>query len=76
MNALRQIIDQKGQDLHIHLPDEFADQRLEVLIVPSVDAADEKAPQRQASMIKETAGLLKGQLPDGISFQNKRRQEW
>ena len=34
MNALRQIIDQHGDDIHIHLPDEFRGHRLEVLVVP------------------------------------------
>jgi hypothetical protein len=33
MNALRQIIDQKTNDLHIRIPDEFKGHRLEVLVV-------------------------------------------
>jgi hypothetical protein len=43
MNALRKIIDQKGQDLHIHLPDEFRGHRLEVLVVALDDMKSETA---------------------------------
>jgi hypothetical protein len=59
MQAMRQIIDFKGRDLNIHVPDAFSDQTVEVIILSGFH--DLSAARRIAT--PHLDGLLRTPVP-------------
>ncbi len=66
MNALRQIVNVKGQSLNIKLPDHFKAGKVEVIILPaeeeetSVQNYSSTTPTSQPSEVKEPSNKISG----------------
>ena len=62
MNAIRQFIDVKNNSLVVSLPDDFKDQRVEVIILP--------ATQNDFNVSNETKQMLDNRLNDYLENPN------
>ncbi|WP_281636615.1 hypothetical protein [Flavobacterium marginilacus] len=62
MNAIRQFIDVKNNSFVVSLPDEFNDQRVEVIILP--------ASQNDFNISNETKQMLDNRLSDYLGNPN------
>ena len=62
MNAIRQFIDVKNNSFVVSLPDEFNDQRVEVIILPTM--------QNDFNVSEETKQMLDNRLNDYLENPN------
>ncbi|MFW5754924.1 MAG: hypothetical protein ACOCV9_08975 [Marinilabiliaceae bacterium] len=92
MNALRKIIDVKGQSLNIKLPDNFKAGRVEVIILPAEEEStlqkyststtqtnhlsEIKEPSNNISTLRGKLNLSKEQYYDFQNDIKKSRDEW
>lgn len=78
MNALRQIVDVKGESLNIKLPDNFKPGRVEVIILPA-DEETEAEVKKTSNKISTLRGKLNLSKEQYYNFQEdikKSRNEW
>jgi hypothetical protein len=72
---LREIITPKTQNYTVHIPLEYLNTQVEILVLPFAN----KEPvliDNSTDIIKKTAGILAAQKIDPIAWQRQIRDEW
>jgi len=73
MDAVRKIIEHATNPLTIELPEEYKDQRVEVIILPLKNDSKEKSKKRYD--FSDLIGKLQWQ-GDAVAEQRRLRDEW
>ncbi len=74
---VREIIIPKSENYNLHIPKEYIDQEVEILVLPlSKIKYTNKQKKTFKQLTKETAGLLSGQNIDPLKWQEEIRSEW
>ena len=72
---LREIITPQEQDYILHIPKEYLNTKVEILVLPFVEEENEIIDNTTDS-IKKTAGILSAQHIDPLIWQKTIREEW
>ncbi|HCL56034.1 MAG TPA: hypothetical protein DHW82_03375 [Spirochaetia bacterium] len=72
---LRKIIKPFKKDFTIHIPDEYINKRIEILVLPFEEAEESKS-EISKNIIEETAGLFAHSKIDPLKWQKEIRSEW
>ncbi len=74
---LRKIINLKSQKYIIHIPKEYLNRDIEILVLPyDVPQENQCSEDNGTGIVKKTAGILKGRNIDPLEWQQKIRSEW
>ncbi|NCC53743.1 MAG: hypothetical protein EOM20_21405, partial [Spartobacteria bacterium] len=73
--TIRTFVDSESDKLTIDLPQAFRHRHLEVLVIAD-DSSDILAEQKDTvRALRNSMGVLKGHIGDGVEYQNKCRSE-
>lgn len=72
---LREIITPQVQDYLLHIPKEYLNTKVEILVLPFVEK-DNESLDSTTNSIKKTAGILSSQTIDPLKWQKEIREEW
>lgn len=72
---LREIITPKAQDYMLHIPMEYVNTKVEILVLPFDDTKNNKV-DNSVDIIKKTAGILASKKIDPLKWQAEIRDEW
>ena len=74
---LKQIIKPKKTEYTIHIPEEFINHEVEILIVP-VDYGNIRGDENKniRGALNKTSGILKNKILDPVNWQREIRAEW
>jgi len=70
---LREVIKPETGEYILHLPDEYVNREIEILVVPTDEIHSSKI---DSVIIKKSAGILKGKISDPVQWQRNIRSEW
>ena len=73
---IREIITPKSQEYTVHIPKEYINTEVEILILPFVYPKAKKENKDEKNIFAKTVGLLASKNIDPIEWQNKMRDEW
>ena len=71
---VREIIKPISEIYNLHIPKEYINQQVEILILPF--SYDEKNSIQENDIFTKTLGILKNDKIDPIKWQNEIRDEW
>ncbi|MCW3073083.1 MAG: hypothetical protein JWP69_152 [Flaviaesturariibacter sp.] len=74
MDAVRKIIEHATNPLTIELPEEYKNQRVEVIVLPLDQAPEEALPKKKYDF-SDIVGKLQWK-GDAVAEQRKLRDEW
>ena len=74
MTAIRKIVSLTGKYLHMEVPDEFKDKKVEVIIFP-VSILQENRKEKKIYDFSDVAGKMKWS-GDAVLEQRRIRDEW
>ena len=63
---VREIIDAIQEEYVVHIPREYMNRKVEILILPFDSSADFSVTSKRQSIIGDTAGILKGRVGDPV----------
>jgi hypothetical protein len=73
---VREIIKPISEIYNLHIPKEYLNKRIEILILPfSYNEKDENIEQND-DVLKKTSGILKNTNIDPLKWQEEIRDEW
>ncbi len=73
---VREIIKPISEVYNLHIPKEYLNKRIEILILPfSYNEKDENIEQND-DVFKKTSGILKNTNIDPLKWQEEIRDEW
>ena len=72
---LREIIIPKNQDYMLHIPVEYLNTQIEILVLP-FEVKKNAVIEVSSEMIEKTAGLLAGRKINPVQWQREMRGEW
>lgn len=72
---LREIITPQEQDYLLHIPKEYLNTKVEILVLPFVEKENE-ITNNTIDSIKKTAGILSDKQIDPLIWQKAIRDEW
>jgi hypothetical protein len=73
---VREIIKPISEIYNLHIPKEYLNKRIEILILPfSYNEKDENIEQND-DVFKKTSGILKNTNIDPLKWQEEIRDEW
>lgn len=72
---LREIITPQTQNYTLHIPLEYLNTQVEILVLPFVENKHNPVVE-SVDMIKKTAGILSAQKIDPAKWQKQIRDEW
>ena len=73
---VREIIKPISEVYNLHIPKEYLNKRIEILILPfSYNEKDENIEQND-DVFKKTSGILKNTNIDPVKWQEEIRDEW
>lgn len=74
---VREIIKPQSEVYNLHIPKEYMNQDIEILILPfSYPHSKQKDNPLKSDILKKTAGLLAGMNIDPLEWQKQIRNEW
>jgi len=74
---LREIIKTSSEEYIIHIPKEYLNREIEILILPfTANVREEFSDNDIYDKIKRTSGILKGRIIDPVQWQKDVRSEW
>jgi hypothetical protein len=73
---VREIITAHQEKYIIHIPQEYIDKKIEILILPFDNQEQNIKPDSKSDIFKKTAGILSTKNIDPIKWQNEIRNEW
>jgi len=73
---IREIITPKNEEYMLHIPTEYINRKVEILILPFdyTQSTQKKKPKK--NIFLKTAGILASKNIDPIAWQNEIRGEW
>lgn len=71
---LREIIKPKSKTHTIHIPEEYIDQEVEILVFPV--HLERKHLKQCSDIVRTTSGILSDQKIDPVAWQRQIRSEW
>jgi hypothetical protein len=72
---LREIIKPQVEDYLLHIPKEYLNTKVEILVLPFVEKENESI-DKNIDSIKKTAGILSSKIIDPLKWQQEIRGEW
>jgi hypothetical protein len=75
-DMIREIIKPTKRDYTIHIPDEYLNRTVEILILPISDDQIKNIPVGDNELTRKTAGILKDASLDPVQWQRSMRDEW
>ena len=72
---LREIVTPQEQDYILHIPKEYLNTKVEILVLPFVEEENE-ITDNTTSYIRKTSGILSSQNIDPLAWQKMIREEW
>lgn len=74
---LREIVKATSQEYILHIPMDYLNREIEILILPfSREAKAEFKDDSFCDRIKKTSGMLKNKINDPVQWQKDIRGEW
>ena len=77
LKMLREIIKSNSEEYILHIPKEYLNKRIEILVLPfENESKDSFIYTNKNKNIKKSAGILKKRKIDPIKWQKEIRSEW
>jgi hypothetical protein len=73
---IRKIIQPQSESYILHIPKEFLNREIEILMLPLDSEVEIIAKGLIDKVVQKTAGILKGRNIDPIKWQQQIRSEW
>ena len=73
---LREIICPESEEYILHIPNEYLNKKIEILVLPFFDEPIINGDKNQKNILNKTAGILKDKCIDPIKWQQEIRSEW
>jgi hypothetical protein len=73
---IRQIIRVDSEEYTIHIPREYLNKKIEILVFPLEMEAPEVPGEEIINSIRDSSGLLKNRDIDPVAWQRSIRSEW
>ena len=71
---LREIITPQSDEYIVHIPKEYINTKIEILVLPFTYPKEDKKIKKD--IFSKTAGILSSEDIDPIEWQNEMRGEW
>lgn len=72
---VREIIKATSEHYNIHIPKEYIDQEVEILILPFSHPVTENKEKKNSDIFAKTSGILKAKNIDPIKWQKEVRSD-
>ncbi len=72
----REIVIPQSDEYTVHIPKEYINTRVEILVLPFTDPVSHKEKTGSEDIFAKTAGILSGHNIDPARWQNEIREEW
>jgi len=73
---LREIITPQSDEYMIHIPKEYINTKVEILVLPFAYPEAKEEKKTKKDIFSKTAGILSSQDIDPIKWQDEMRGEW
>jgi hypothetical protein len=73
---LREIIIPQSDEYMIHIPKEYINTKVEILVLPFAYPKVKEEKETKKDIFSRTAGILSSKNIDPIEWQDKMRAEW
>jgi hypothetical protein len=73
---LREIITPQSNEHIIHIPQEYINTKVEILVLPFNDSLTKNVKENKKNIFLKTSGLLKSKNIDPLAWQKEIRSEW
>ena len=73
---VREIIKPVSEIYNLHIPKEYINKRVEILILPFSYNENDKNIEQNDNVLKKTSGILKNTNIDPLKLQEEIRDEW
>ncbi len=73
---LREIITPQSDEYIIHIPKEYINTKVEILVLPFDYAKAKEDRKTKKDIFSRTAGILSSENIDPIKWQDEMRDEW
>ncbi len=73
---LKEIIIANTNTYTLQIPNEYLNRRLEIMVFPADEIKNRKEKDKKIELIWKTAGILKKENIDPITWQKNIRDEW
>lgn len=73
---VREIIKPVSEIYNLHIPKEYINKRVEILILPFSYNENDKNIEQNDNVLKKTSGILKNTNIDPLKWQEEIRDEW
>lgn len=73
---VREIIKPVSEVYNLHIPKEYINKRVEILILPFSYNENDKNIEQNDDVLKKTSGILKNTNIDPLKWQEEIRDEW
>ncbi len=73
---LKEIIIANTNTYTLQIPNEYLNRRLEIMVFPTDEIKNRKEKDKKIELIWKTAGILKKENIDPITWQKNIRDEW
>ena len=73
---LREIITPQSNEHIIHIPQEYINTKVEILVLPFNDSLTKNVKENNKNIFLKTSGLLKSKNIDPLAWQKEIRSEW
>lgn len=73
---VREIIKPENEIYHLHIPKEYINKKIEILILPFSYNEEKDNLYKDSDIFLKTAGILKDRNIDPLKWQKEIRDEW
>ena len=73
---LREIITPTSENYNLHIPREYINHKVEILILPLDNEKEEPKPFSDEILLRDTSGIIKEVGLDPVEWQRKIRSKW
>ena len=73
---LREIITPQSNEHTIHIPQEYINTKVEILVLPFNDSSTKEVKENKKNIFLKTSGLLNSKNVDPLVWQKEIRSEW
>ncbi len=75
---IRKIIKSSSEYYNVHIPKEYMDKRVEILVLPFDDESEENNQEtnKNKKLLEKTAGLLRSRNIDSVKWRQDFRTEF
>ena len=73
---LREIITPQSNEHTVHIPQEYINTKVEILVLPFNDPQPKEVKKDKKNIFLKTSGLLNTKNIDPLAWQEEMRSEW